>query len=152
MNTITDWDIRFLEMAKNVSAWSKDPSTQVGSIAVDPIKKNIISTGYNGFPRGILDSVERYEHKPTKYKLVVHSEMNLIYNASYTGVSLNGSTLYVYGLPVCSECAKGIIQVGVKRVVMLIEDKKVSDKWKDSWVDTENMFKEAGVQYDLLMH
>jgi len=151
MNTITDWDIRFLEMAKNVSAWSKDPSTQVGSIAVDPTKKNIISTGYNGFPRGILDSVERYEHKPTKYKLVVHSEMNLIYNASYTGVSLNGSTLYVYGLPVCSECAKGIIQVGVKRVVMLIEDKKVPDKWKDSWVDTENMFKEAGVQYDLLM-
>jgi dCMP deaminase len=148
---ITKWDHRFLDMAKNISDWSKDPSTKVGSIAVDPIKKNIISTGYNGFPRGILDAVERYEHKPTKYKLVVHSEMNLIYNATFNGVSLNGSTLYVYGLPVCSECAKGIIQVGVKRVVMWTGDKKVPDNWQDSWVDTENMFKEAGVQYALLM-
>ncbi len=147
MSDITKWDIRFLEMAKNISDWSKDPSTKVGSIAVDPIKKNIISTGYNGFPRGILDSVERYEHKPTKYKLVVHSEMNLIYNATFNGVALNGSTLYVYGLPVCSECAKGIIQVGVKRIVMWTGDKPVPDNWKDSWTLTSDLFDEAGVEY-----
>ena len=61
---------------------------------------------------------DRYNVREEKYKYVVHGEMNCIYNACNSGVSLNGATLYVTGLPVCSECAKGIIQVGIKKVVM----------------------------------
>lgn len=147
MFEINKWDIRFLDMARTTSTWSKDPSRKIGAVAVDPIKKNILSTGYNGFPRGILDSEERYNHKPTKYRFVVHSEMNLIYNATFNGISLAGSTLYVYGLPVCSECAKGIIQVGIKRVVMWTGDQEVPDNWKESWALTSELFNEAEVQY-----
>jgi dCMP deaminase len=74
--------------------------------------------------------------------------MNVIYNASYNGVSLNGSTLYVHGLPVCSDCAKGIIQVGVKNVIM--RKAKTPDIWLESWKRTETMFKESGVYYGFI--
>lgn len=135
-------------MAKNISVWSKDPSRQIGSVAVDPVKKNILSTGYNGFPRGIIDTADRYNDRPTKYKLIVHSEMNLIYNATFNGVSLDGSTVYVYGLPVCSECAKGIIQVGVKRIVMDTGQLEIPDIWKESWSNTKMLFDEVGIEYE----
>jgi dCMP deaminase len=104
-----------MAMAKEISSWSKDPNTQVGAVAVGD-KGQILSQGYNGFPRGILDRPDRLNDRETKYKFVVHAEMNVIYNATYSGVSLDGAQLYVYGLPVCNECAKGIIQVGIKEV------------------------------------
>ena len=97
------WDIRFLEMAKLVASWSKDPSTQVGAIAVR--NRTVIAQGYNGFPRGMGDVPFKYEHKQLKYKMIVHAEMNLIYNAADNGVSLKNSTVYVVGLPACGECA-----------------------------------------------
>lgn len=144
---MSKWDQRYIEMAQQVSRWSKDPSTKIGAVAVDS-KKRILSTGYNGFPRGIEDTPERWNDREVKYKLVVHAEMNMIYNASYNGVSLDGSTLYVYGLPCCSDCARGIIQVGVKRVVMPTMD--IPEKWLQSWNLTKEMFNEAGVQYEFL--
>jgi dCMP deaminase len=142
------WDKRFIEMAREISTWSKDPSKQIGAIAVGP-KRNVLSTGYNGFPRGIVDTTERYTDRPTKYKYIVHAEQNVIYNATYNGVSLDGSTLYVYGLPVCSECAKGIIQVGIQRVVYCAED--VPEKWQQSLLLTQEMFAETGLQFDQIM-
>ena len=86
--------------------------------------------------------------KETKYKYVVHAEQNVIYNATYNGVSLDGSTLYVWGLPVCSECAKGVIQVGIKRVVMPID--KYPTRWVESFAQTSLMFDEAGVDYGFI--
>lgn len=149
MNTrYTKWDKRYLDLAYAVSKWSRDPSTQIGAVAVGS-KGQVLSQGYNGFPRGIKDSKERYEDRETKYKLIVHAEQNLIYNATYNGVSLDGSTLYVTGLPVCSECAKGVIQVGIKRVVMPhLDDMKT---WKESWDLTVCMFREAGVMWDFVV-
>lgn len=141
------WDNRFISLAKEISTWSKDPSKQIGAIAVSE-KKQVLAQGYNGFPRGIEDSIEKYHDKPTKYKLVVHAEMNVIYNATYNGISLSDSTLYVYGLPVCSECAKGIIQTGIKKVVMSSID--IPDRWKDSFDLTKAMFDEAGVEWELV--
>ncbi len=141
------WDWRYLTLAQHVSEWSKDPSRKIGAVAVGD-KGQVLAQGFNGFPRGILDSADRYDHRPTKYKFVVHAEMNVIYNASYNGVSLDGSTLYVYGLPVCSECAKGVIQVGVKRVVMPKQD--IPDIWAESWELTSQLFKEAGVEYEFI--
>jgi dCMP deaminase len=137
------WDQRYLALAKEVSTWSKDPSTQVGAVTVGS-KKEVLSQGFNGFPRGIKDSDERYNDRETKYKLVVHAEMNAIYNATYSGTSLDGATLYVYGLPICSECAKGIIQVGIKKVV--VEKSKELDNWNESVQLSKKMFDEAGVK------
>ena len=71
--------------------------------------------------------------------------MNTIYNATHNGVSLDGATMYVTGLPTCSDCAKGIIQVGVKRVVM--EKVDIPDHWQDSWNLTKSLFNEAGVEH-----
>lgn len=136
------WDQVFLRLAKEVASWSKDPSTKVGAVAVGP-KRNVLAQGYNGFPRGIFDYAERYNDKPTKYMYVVHAEMNVIYNATYNGVSLDGASLYVYGLPPCSECAKGIIQVGIKEIIT--ETQGIPKKWEDSWNFSKSMFDEAGV-------
>lgn len=144
----TKWDKRYLNLAYAVSKWSRDPSTQIGAVAVGS-KGQVLSQGYNGFPRGIKDTQDRYYDRETKYKLIVHAEQNLIYNATYNGVSLDGSTLYVTGLPVCSECAKGVIQVGIKRVVMPhIDDMK---SWKESWELSSSMFREAGILWDFIV-
>jgi dCMP deaminase len=140
---IDKWDNRYLSLAKEVATWSKDPSSQVGAVSVGA-KKEVLSQGFNGFPRGINDLAERYNDRETKYKFVVHAEMNAIYNATYSGTSLDGATLYIYGLPICSECAKGIIQVGIKRVV--IEKSKELDNWNDSVKLSQEMFDEAGVE------
>jgi dCMP deaminase len=143
MNTLDKWDNRYLSLAKEVATWSKDPSTQVGAVTVGA-KKEVLSQGFNGFPRGIKDTDERYNHRETKYRFVVHAEMNAIYNATYSGTSLDGATLYIYGLPICSECAKGIIQVGIKKVV--IEKSKELDNWNESLRLSQEMFSEAGVE------
>jgi len=144
LNTgLTEWGNRYLSLAKEISTWSKDPSRKIGAVAVGE-KGQILAQGYNGFPRGILDSADRYNDRSVKYKYVVHAEMNVIYNATFNGVSLNGARLFVYGLPVCSECAKGIIQVGITSVTIFSEE-VVPDIWNDSWTTTQSMFNEANV-------
>lgn len=138
------WDVRFIEMAELISTWSKDPSTKVGAVAVGE-DRNILATGYNGFPAGIKDD-GRLEDRPVKYSLIVHAEMNCIFNASKIGVSLKGSTMYVHGLPVCSDCAKGLIQSGVNRIV--INKASHDPRWAESFEKTINMFNEAGIICD----
>lgn len=141
----TKWDTRYLGLAQNVASWSKDPSRKVGAVAIGMFGQ-VLSQGYNGFPRGIQDSEKRLNDRPTKYRYVVHAEMNAIYNATFSGVSLAGSTMYVHGLPICSECAKGLIQVGIARVVVPKQD--VPDNWKESCEFTKTLFSEAKVQLD----
>lgn len=141
------WDCRYLKLAKEIAQWSLDPSTKIGAVAVG-LKGQVLSQGFNGFPRGIKDLEIRLNNRETKYKFIVHGEMNMIYNATYNGVSLDQSTVYVYGLPVCSECAKGIIQVGVKRVVM--NKQEISDRWIESWERTKSFFDEVGIEYEFI--
>jgi dCMP deaminase len=141
--------VRYIELAKHISQWSKDPSSKIGAIAVGD-KGQLLAQGYNGFPRGIADTEARYLDRETKYKYIVHAEMNVIYNAGYNGVSLDGATLYVWGLPICSECAKGIVQTGVKRVIMPVQD--VPEKWQASWEISKGLFEEAGVSWDFIDH
>ncbi len=142
---INKWNKRYLDMAYLVASWSKDPSSKIGAVAVSP-KGQVLSTGYNGFPRNIEDSYDRLHDRELKYKYIVHAEMNAIYNATYNGVSLDGSTLYVSGLPCCNQCALGIIQVGIKRVVM--EGDVTNDRWAESWALTKQLFEEAGVEWE----
>ena len=143
----TKWKRRYLELAKHVSGWSKDPSTKVGCVAIGK-KGQVLSQGYNGFPRGIDDSESRLSHRPTKYSCTVHAEMNVIYNASYNGVSLDGSTFFVHGLPVCCECAKGIIQVGANHIVMAYQE--IPDTWKTSWDFSQSLFKEGKIDWEFI--
>ena len=89
---LNKWDLRYLKLAEEVSSWSKDPSSKIGAIAVGN-KGQVLAQGYNGFPRGVIDKPEYYLDRETKYKYVVHAEMNVIYNATYNGVSLDGATM-----------------------------------------------------------
>ena len=147
MSSSITWRNRYLNLAKHISTWSKDPSRQIGAVAVGS-KGEILAQGFNGFPRGIYDTDYRLAYREEKYKYVVHAEMNVIYNASFNGVSLDGADLYVYGLPVCNECAKGIIQVGVKRVFILTSgSNSVPDMWIESWNNSKSMFDEVGIDY-----
>jgi len=141
----TIWSDKYIKLAKEISTWSKDPSTKIGAVVVGA-DGQILSQGFNGFPRGIKDSEERLNNRERKYELVVHGEMNAIYNASLNGVSLKDSTIYVYGLPTCNECAKGIIQVGIKKVVAMRPAKYNSD-WDKSNKNAAALFKEADVTY-----
>ena len=141
---LNKWDKRFLEMAKLVASWSKDPSTQVGAVAVR--NRTVIAQGYNGLPRGMKDTHDRLTVRTLKIKRIVHAEMNAIYNAAENGVSLKDSTVYVVGLPVCHECAKGLIQVGIKRVVT--PEIETPERWLKSLSLTEEMFKEADIAWD----
>jgi len=144
---MTDWNKRFLELAKHISTWSKDPSRQIGAVIVGG-DRQILSVGYNGFPRGIKDD-SRLLDRETKYTLIVHAEMNAIYNATYNGIKLEGSTLYVTGLPVCSDCAKGVIQVGIKKVVLPKDiDLSKNSLWTESWYKSCKMFTDAGVEWE----
>ena len=137
------WDEYFMGVAILASQRSKDPSTQVGACIIDG-EKRILSTGYNGFPQGCSDDEfpwNRDESKgDTKYQYVVHAELNAILNAS--GKKLAGSTVYV-GLFPCHECAKAIIQSGIKEVIYL------SDKYHDtpSVIASKKMLDAAGVIY-----
>ena len=137
------WGDRYLNICKEISTWSKDPSTKVGAVVVGD-KNQILSQGYNGFPRGIHDSDTRYSDKKRKYELVVHAEMNAIYNATYNGQSLQGATMYVSGLHVCHECAKAIIQVGIGSVVA---EGEMKPHWEESLKLTRQLFSEAGIDY-----
>lgn len=145
-NASEKWIHRFLNLAEHFSTWSLDPSTKIGAIAVSD-NRQILSVGYNGFPRGIEDTEERLNTREVKYKHVVHAEQNLIYNACHNGISLKDSTLYVFGLPVCGECAKAVIQVGIERVVCGF-DGEYKENWKASVEFAQNLFREARIQFN----
>jgi len=139
------WDERFCMLAKFVSEWSKDPNAKVGAVVFSK-RGGDISIGYNGFPMGVEDSAERLDDQELKLELIVHAEQNALIAAGSRTV---GSTIYVWGKPVCARCAGSIIQAGVKRVVALgpdLDDKK--SKWAKSGIFAHQMFSEAGLQVD----
>ena len=138
------WDEYFMGVALLAAERSKDPNTQVGAciVSTDNI---IISTGYNGMPKGCSDDVFPWDRtgEETKYPYVVHAELNAILNAS--GRDLRGSRIYVALFP-CNECAKAIIQSGISEVRYL------SDKYKGTMgnLASKRMLDAAGVKYTQL--
>lgn len=134
-----NWDEYFMGVALLAAMRSKDPSTQVGCCIVDGANR-ILSTGYNGFPYGCSDDEYPWDRtgEDTKYPFVVHAELNAILNAQ--GKSLAGAKLYVALFP-CNECAKAIIQSGIKEVVYL------SDKYANTagTLASKRMLRSAGV-------
>ena len=140
------WDEYFMGIAMLAARRSKDPNTQVGACIVSQ-DNIIISTGYNGMPKGCSDDEFPWERSgeevETKYPYVVHAELNAILNAN--GRDLRGSRIYVALFP-CNECAKAIIQSGVKEVLYL------SDKYKDTMMNlaSKRMLMAAGVKFTQL--
>ena len=145
------WHKRFMEVAELVSTWSKDPSTKVGAIVVGP-DREIRSTGYNGLVRGVDDNKPERLERPTKYDFFEHAERNAVYNACLIGASLKGCVIYVTSMP-CPDCARAIIQSGIKMVVPYkpeFDENAPQNTWRDKLVFSEEMFKEAGIEYLLL--
>lgn len=139
------WTMRWLKEAQNFSEWSKDPSTKVGSVCVGK-EDQILSHGYNGIPRGLKDDPEILNVREEKYKYVVHAEENCIYNACLNGTSLKDATVYVYGMPICHECAKALIQIKVSKVIAQF-DSKDYERWKESADLAAKLLKTANIPY-----
>ena len=139
---MSKWSDRFMELAEHVAHWSKDPSTKVGCVIVDK-QNRVVSLGFNGFPRGVRDHDLRYMDKETKYLFVAHAERNALDNAP---LSVEGCTLYSPLLP-CNECAKSIIQKGIKKVISYYP---TEDRPNLNWEITKQMFLEAEVQLYLI--
>jgi dCMP deaminase len=140
------WDKRWMQVAELVATWSEDQSTKVGCVIVDPVRQNLIQLGWNGLPRGILNTEERNE-RPEKYKWFEHAERNAIYNAASSGVSgLTGNTLYVTLFP-CCDCMRGIIQAGIPRICTV--SPQGTRQETDYCTEAKQMAKEAGIIIDV---
>lgn len=148
------WDNHFIGLALHIARMSKDPETQVGAVIVGP-DREIRSTGFNGFPRGIEDNAYRLEDRDRKLKLMVHAEMNAILNAARVGTPLKGCTLYlgctdgpghVWGGPPCGRCAVEVIQSGIVETVAL-PFKIGASKWRQSIEEARRLLEEAGIKH-----
>ena len=139
---MTDWDKRFLDLAKHISKWSKDPSTQVGCVVVGP-DRELRSTGFNGLPRGIEDNNERLNNREIKYPLICHAEENAIMHAARIGMSLKGCTAYVTWPP-CTRCARSLIQAGISTIIYP-KDIEIPERWLEDFNLSLNMLKEANI-------
>lgn len=146
MKTDLKWDYRFLNLAECISSWSKDPSSQIGAVAVRD--RRILATGYNGFPQGIADLPGRLDNREEKLLRIVHAEANVVAHAAKDGISLFGACIYVWKFMPCANCCTLLIQSGIRRVVA--PDHPVPDRWKKSFELSQEMLKEAGVDFVLL--
>lgn len=139
---VEKWDGRYLDIARTVSTWSKDPSTQTGAVIVDCYNR-LVSVGYNGFARGVDDSPERYANRELKYKMIVHCERNAML---CTERDLFGYTLYTWPFMSCAPCAAMVIQSGIYRCVA---PENNNERWVADFEITMSMFEEAGVELTL---
>jgi len=137
------WHERFMSLAEEVSKWSKDPSTQVGCILVKD--RRVISTGFNGLPRGISDSLDRLTNREIKYEMTVHAEVNAVTTAALHGVSTDGCDVYITFQP-CSRCAAVLINAGV-RSIFVKSNKDVPSRWLENFILGAKMLEEAGISY-----
>lgn len=135
------WDHRFIRIANEVQSWSKDPSTKCGCVLVKD--RRILSTGYNGLPANLSDSLTRYQNREYKLATIIHAEKNAIFNAAKNGSTTEGSTAYVTWPP-CSQCASALIQAGVEKVVC--PDPATSpERWMANFKIANELLYEAGV-------
>ena len=137
------WNMRFLELARLIASWSRDPSTKCGAVIVRP-DKTIASLGFNGFPRGMHDDVSLYDDRETKYSRILHAEDNALLSSFER---LAGYGLYTWPLPPCDRCAVRIIQSGITYVMAPEITESLKDRWGDALKRTEAYFQEAGVQF-----
>ena len=143
-----NWKEYFLNIAEQVKLKSKDESTQIGAVVVG-VNNEILSTGYNSFPRGLNDLKPERQLRPEKYYWIEHAERNAVYNAALSGISLKNSTIYLTsGLP-CMDCARGIVNSGIKKVFCKeICTTKNKDMWDEHQVRSKELLTECGVEIE----
>ncbi len=146
---MTKWDKRFMDMAALVGTWSKDRSTKVGCVIVGQ-HNEVRAIGFNGFPRNTNDDADHRHERPAKYKWTEHAERNAIYNAARAGISIDGCKIYLPWFP-CMDCARGIVQSGIKELIALEPD--LADiKWGEDFKSALELFRECGVEVRFVQH
>lgn len=143
---MSSWDEHFLKMTQLVASKSEDTSTKCGAVIVGK-GNEVLSTGYNGFPRGVKNLPERQE-RPLKYKYFEHAEREAIYKCARNGIKTLGKKIYVTGFP-CADCARAIVQSGIEEVIIPLDprQKDFQDRWADSMKVALDIFEESGVQF-----
>lgn len=136
------WESRFMELAKHIGTWSKDQSRKVGCVIVGS-RNEILSTGFNGFPRGVNDDIETRHQRPAKYQWTEHCERNAIFNAASTGTKLHGAVMFLPWYP-CVPCARAIIQSGIAELVCIEPDWNDAT-WKDDFAIVPGLLSEGNV-------
>lgn len=137
---------QYMEIAYATSRFSKDESTQVGAVIVGPTNE-VRSLGYNGAPRGCrADEDSRGITRPEKYFWYSHAELNAITNAARAGVPLDGSTIVVTHPP-CMDCARAIVQAGIKQVVAARPAAEFAERWIEHTRRVQTLFSECKVGY-----
>jgi dCMP deaminase len=141
-----NWTEYFLNIAEQVKLKSKDESTQIGAVIVG-VDNEVLSTGYNSFPRGMDDSKQERQERPEKYFWFEHAERNAIYNAARVGTALKNSTIYLTSGVPCMDCARGIVNSGIKVVwCKRVCTTKNKEKWEESQLKSIQLLNECGVQ------
>jgi dCMP deaminase len=141
-----NWIEYFKNLANNVKLKSKDTKTQIGAVIVGE-DNEIVSTGYNSFPRGLDDTIEERQERPEKYYWFEHAERNAIYNAARIGVSTKGTTMYLSHWFPCADCARGIINAGITTLYCdRPDDTSKSSSYIESFKRSKEMLIEADVK------
>lgn len=141
---MTNWNKRFLNLASYIGTWSKDRSRGIGCVIVG-LDKEILSIGYNGFPRGVDDEVDERHVRPEKYFWTEHAERNAIFNAARHGIKLKDTICYSSLMP-CAECMRAIIQSGISQVVTVKSSQEEQDRYWKSMQIAKTMAEEAGLR------
>lgn len=140
-----EWNEYFLGIAEQVKLKSKDKNTQIGAVIVG-CDNEILSTGYNSFPRGLDDTIEERQERPEKYYFMEHAERNAIYNAARVGTPIKDSSIYITSGVPCVDCARGIINSGIKKVYCKrICTTTNKDMWDEHQKRSIDMLHECGV-------
>ncbi len=135
------WDLRFLEMAKLVSTWSKEPSTQTGAVIAKG--NRVISVGFNGFPQKMIDLPENYSNREQKYSRIIHCEMNALLFAQE---DTKGCTLYTWPLMSCDRCFVHMSQAGIIRFVAPKSTEDIISRWGPAMDRVREYIHECGLE------
>ena len=139
------WNKRFMNLAFNIADWSKDPSTKVGCVIVNP-DRIIVGTGYNGFARGVYDSEKRLNDRSKKYPMIIHAEVNAVLNSSS---SLKDGKAYVTHSP-CAHCASVLVQSGVSEIITNPIPDDLLERFKESFTLARQILTESDTVYTVL--
>jgi dCMP deaminase len=141
---MTEWLARYVELAEFVAGWSTDGSCRVGAVIYNPQTRSVLAMGYNGFPRGVNEDVASRHERPVKHKFTEHAERNAIFEAAMHGLRTEGMGMAIPFYP-CVDCARAIIQCGIREIVCLEPDFH-DPRWGEDFRLTETMIAESGVR------